>query len=223
MYAAPLCPAVVISVGLTGQIVHAFAVRAFLGINQITLITGITQRADIEALLQSPTIIATIKKIILCGDVGNLPALREPAAKVTAGCKRVLEVAALLIVEADIHKAHLFVVEFAGIHEAELVERGTRLFQVVEFNAVGLRGDARRDGGIALTVQADGGRVGAHRGKVCAECVHGAAHAHIARRAGEVVAREGFKLVNVLRLGGKSCRKQQGGKNVFRFHRKVGF
>ena len=60
MYAAPLRPAVLITVGLAGQIVHAFAVGAFLGINQVTLIAGITQRANVETFLHQPTLAAAI-------------------------------------------------------------------------------------------------------------------------------------------------------------------
>ena len=86
MYAAPLRPAVIVAAGLAGQVVHAFAVSAFLGINQVALIAGITQRANVETFLHQPTLAAAIvKQVVAGGDVGNLPALRKSAVKVAAG------------------------------------------------------------------------------------------------------------------------------------------
>ena len=86
MYATPLRPAVLITVGFAGQIVHAFAVSAFLGINQVALIAGITQRANVITLLRQPALVAAVVyEVVLGGDVGNLPALRKSAVKVAAG------------------------------------------------------------------------------------------------------------------------------------------
>ena len=60
MYAAPLRPAVIVAAGLAGQVVHAFAVGAFLGINQVALIAGITQRANVITLLRQPALVAAV-------------------------------------------------------------------------------------------------------------------------------------------------------------------
>ena len=195
--AAPACAAVFVGVGITRLVACQFALVVVDGRQHLRVVAHTGERRGVFAVV----VVTEVEPAVIITEVEHLPRLRH--ALVEPGGAQpddLLEVAALLVVEAEVDEFHCRAVELGCVDEARLVERGTRLVDVGQFVGLRLSEHRGRHGHVAAAVKADGGWVVRHGAHVGTQGTHGAAHTHEACSAREVGARESLCFIDVLRL-----------------------